>query len=129
VAHASHALDETLEYAKTRQAFGQAIGSFQHNKFVLAELATAIDVTRTYVYDCVAELVHGEMDPVDAAKAKLVASELQNRVLDACVQLHGGYGYMREYAVARGWADARITKIWAGSSEIMREVIGRSLGL
>jgi alkylation response protein AidB-like acyl-CoA dehydrogenase len=128
-AHASHALDLTLEYVQERQAFGQPIGTFQNSRFTLADLVTKLDVTRTYVDRCISEHIAGSLTAVDAAKAKLWSAEVQNEILDACVQLHGGYGYMTEYDVARGWADARVTKIWAGTSEIMREVIGRSLGL
>lgn len=127
VAHARRALAETVAYANEREAFGQTIGSFQHNKFTLAELSTELDVTSAFVDACLADHVDGELDPIDAAKAKYWSSEVQNRVLDACVQLHGGMGYMRETAVARAWLDARVTRIWAGSNEIMREVIGRSL--
>ncbi len=127
VAHGDEALTQTIAYARERQAFGQSIGSFQHNKFTLATLRTELDVTRSFVDQCLAAHVHGELDPADAAKAKYWASEVQGRVLDACVQLHGGMGYMRETAVARAWLDARVARIWAGSNEIMREVIGRSL--
>jgi alkylation response protein AidB-like acyl-CoA dehydrogenase len=129
VAHAASALVATVEYAKDRRAFGQAIGSFQHNRFKLADLATSVDVVQCFVDSCVAAKVRGELTPVAAAQAKLVATEVQGRVLDDCVQMMGGYGYMRESEIARGWLDARVTRIWAGTSEIMREVIGRSLGL
>lgn len=129
VAHAAHALELTLDYARERQAFGRPVGSFQHNRFVLADLVTVVDVTRAFIDRCVAAHVEGALTAVDAAKAKLWSADVQNQVLDACVQLHGGYGYMEEYEVARGWVDARVTKIWAGTNEIMREVIGRSLGL
>jgi len=129
VAHAAHALELTLRYATQRRAFGQTIGSFQHNRFVLAELVTSIDVAQCYVDRCLARHVAGTLTPVEAAKAKLWTSEVQNRVIDACVQLHGGYGYMEEYDVARAWADARVSKIWGGTNEIMKEVIGRSLQL
>ncbi|UGS34872.1 acyl-CoA dehydrogenase family protein [Capillimicrobium parvum] len=129
IAHAAGALEQTLEYAKERQAFGQAIGTFQHSRFLLAELVTEIEVTQTFIDRCVAEYVTGTLPDVETAKAKWWSAQVQNRVIDACVQLHGGYGYMDEYPVARAWADARVTKIWAGSNEIMKEVIGRSLGL
>ena len=127
VAHARWALAETVAYAKERKAFGQPIGSFQHNKFTLATLDTELDVVGAYVDACLQAHVDGELDTVDASKAKYWSSEVQGRVLDACVQLHGGMGYMRETAVARAWLDARVTRIWAGSNEIMREVIGRTL--
>jgi alkylation response protein AidB-like acyl-CoA dehydrogenase len=129
VANAAQILTETIEYAKTRQAFGQPIGSFQYNKFTLAELVTQIDVTQAYVDQCIAALTRGTLTAVDAAKAKWWSAEVQNTVLDACVQLYGGYGYMREYRVAQAWMDGRVTKIWAGSNEIMKELIGRDLGL
>jgi alkylation response protein AidB-like acyl-CoA dehydrogenase len=128
-AHAAQILRETIDYTKERKAFGQAIGSFQHNKFKIAELVTTIEVTQAYVDDCVLEHSKGELTPVDAAKAKWWSAQVQNDVLDACVQLYGGYGFMNEYRVARAWRDARVTKIWAGSNEIMKELIGRDLGL
>ena len=125
VAHAAQILGETIEYARTRQAFGQPIGSFQYNKFTLAELVTQIDVTQAFVDQCLVALAKGTLSSVDAAKAKWWSAEVQNTVLDACVQLFGGYGYMREYRVAQAWMDGRVTKIWAGSNEIMKELIGR----
>jgi alkylation response protein AidB-like acyl-CoA dehydrogenase len=129
LAHVVQILDETLVYAKERQAFGQAIGTFQHNKFLLADLYTRIDVTQAYVDACVEAHAEGELSAVDAAKAKYWTAEIQNDALDACVQLHGGYGFMREYRVAQAWMDARVTKIWGGTNEIMKEIIGRDLGL
>jgi alkylation response protein AidB-like acyl-CoA dehydrogenase len=129
LAQARAILDETIEYTKQRQAFGQAIGSFQHNKFLLAELVTKLEVAQAYVDAGVLAHCRDELTSVDAAKAKWWSSQVQNEVLDACVQLHGGYGYMNEYRVARAWRDARVTKIWAGSNEIMKELIGRDLGL
>ncbi|PRY61363.1 alkylation response protein AidB-like acyl-CoA dehydrogenase [Knoellia remsis] len=129
VAHAKAILGETIAYAKERKAFGQPIGSFQHNKFKIAELVTAIEVAEAYVDDCVAAHAEGKLSAVDAAKAKWWSAQVQNDVLDECVQLHGGYGFMNEYRVARAWRDARVTKIWAGSNEIMKELIGRDLGL
>jgi alkylation response protein AidB-like acyl-CoA dehydrogenase len=129
LAHARSALDTTLAYVKERRAFGRPIGSFQHSRFLLAELATELDVSQAYVDHCIDLHVKGRMTPIDSAKAKWWSAEVQNRVIDACVQLHGGYGYMTEYAVARAWTDARVSKIWAGSNEIMKEMIGRDLGL
>ena len=128
IAHAKAILEETIEYAKERKAFGQSIGTFQHNKFLLAELVTKIEVAEAYIDDCVIAHAKGELTAIDAAKAKWWSSQVQNDVLDACVQLHGGYGFMNEYRVARAWRDARVTKIWAGSNEIMKELIGRDLG-
>ncbi|KAA2261726.1 acyl-CoA dehydrogenase [Solihabitans fulvus] len=129
LAHAAQILVETIEYTKERKAFGQAIGSFQHNKFLLAELVTKVEVTQAFVDQCILAHNARELTSVDAAKAKWWSAEIQNEVLDACVQLHGGYGYMTEYRAARAWMDARVTKIWAGSNEIMKELIGRELGL
>jgi len=129
LAHAAQILDETLQYTKDRKAFGRSIGQFQHNKFLLADLYTRVEVTQAYVDQCVLAHTRGELTPIDAAKAKWWTAQVQNDVLDHCVQLHGGYGYMNEYRVARAWRDARVTKIWAGSNEIMKELIGRDLGL
>src|SRR5690349_2696123 len=128
-AHAFQILRETIDYTKERKAFGQAIGSFQHNKFKIAELQTRLEVTQAYVDDCVAAHAEGTLTAVDAAKAKWFSAQVQNDVLDECVQLYGGYGFMNEYRVARAWRDARVSKIWAGSNEIMKELIGRDLGL
>ncbi|GAB3071317.1 acyl-CoA dehydrogenase family protein [Nocardioides zeae] len=128
IAHAKQILLETVQYAKDRKAFGQSIGQFQHSKFLLAELVTKIEVSEAFLDQCVAAHAKGELTPVDAAKAKWWTSEIQNDVLDHCVQLHGGYGFMNEYRVARAWRDARVSKIWAGSNEIMKELIGRDLG-
>ncbi len=129
IAHAAAVLAETLEYVKERKAFGQSIGAFQYNKFLLAELVTKIEVSQAFVDQCVLAFNDGTLSAVDAAKAKWWSAQIQNEVIDACVQLHGGYGYMNEYKVARAWRDARVTKIWAGSNEIMKELIGRDLGL
>jgi alkylation response protein AidB-like acyl-CoA dehydrogenase len=129
VASARAALGWTLEYVKQRTAFGQPIGSFQNTKFRLAEIATEVDVAQHYVDACVRALDAGELTPEDAAKAKWWTTELQGRVVDACVQLHGGYGYMTEYPIARAYLDARVTRIYGGTTEIMKEIVGRSLGL
>ena len=128
IAHAKQILEETIQYAKDRQAFGQPIGKFQHNKFLMAELVTKIEVAEAYVDKGVDAHTRGELTAIDAAKAKWWSAEMQNEVLDHCVQLYGGYGFMYEYRVARAWRDARVTKIWAGSNEIMKELIGRDLG-
>jgi long-chain-acyl-CoA dehydrogenase len=129
LAHARQILMETIDYVKERRAFGQPIGSFQYNKFLLAELVTSMDVAQAFIDQCIAAHAGKALDPVEAAKAKWWSSQVQNDVLDHCVQLHGGYGFMNEYRVARAWRDARVTKIWAGSNEIMKEIIGRDLGL
>jgi alkylation response protein AidB-like acyl-CoA dehydrogenase len=122
-------LAQTLEYARTRQAFGRTIGSFQHNRFLLAELDTEITIARTFLNHCIAEFNAGRLTITDAAKAKYWTTELQTKVADRCVQLHGGYGYMMEYPVARAWLDSRVQTIYGGTTEIMKEIIGRGLGL
>ena len=129
ITHAAEILEETVEYAKERKAFGKPIGHFQHNKFLLADLVTRVEVTQAYVDQAVMQHVERKLTPIDAAKAKWWSAQVQNEVLDHCLQLYGGYGYMNEYRVARAWRDARVTKIWAGSNEIMKELIGRDLGL
>jgi alkylation response protein AidB-like acyl-CoA dehydrogenase len=129
LAHVGQIFDETLGYVRERKAFGKPIGSLQHNAFRIAELATSLDVSRAYVDAAVVQHTVGELGPIDAAKAKWWAAEVQNQVLDACVQLFGGYGYMREYRVARAWMDARVSKIWAGTNEIMKHIISKDLGL
>ncbi len=129
VAAARAAFDRSLAYATERRAFGQPIGSFQHNRFVLAEMATEIAIAQTFVDRCVLALDAGELTAEEAAMAKWWCTELQGRVVDRGVQLHGGYGYMTEYPIARAFADARITRIYGGTTEIMKEIIGRSLGI
>jgi alkylation response protein AidB-like acyl-CoA dehydrogenase len=128
-AAAEAALAWTLDYARERRAFGQAIGSFQSSRFTLAEVRTEVEVARSFIDRCVLALNAGELSAEDAAMAKWWCTDLQGRVLDRCVQLFGGYGYMREYPIARAWADARVTRIYGGTNEIMKEIIGRSLGL
>jgi len=129
VAAARAALQWTLEYVKERQAFGQPVGSFQNSRFVLAELDTEVDVAQAYVDNCTVALSSGDLTAEEAAKAKWWCTELQKRAVDRCLQLFGGYGYMREYPIARAYTDARITTIYGGTTEIMKEIIGRSLGL
>jgi len=129
VASVRSVLEMTLAYVKDRRAFGQPVGTFQNSRFVLAEIATELDVAQHYVDDCVRALNDGELTPVDAAKAKWWTTELQGRAIDRCLQLHGGYGFMNEYPVARAFADARVTRIYGGTTEIMKEVVGRDLGL
>ncbi|MEU6730771.1 acyl-CoA dehydrogenase family protein [Nonomuraea wenchangensis] len=126
VASAESVLEQTIEYCRSRQAFGRNIGSFQNTRFVLAELATETDIARTYVDKCILALNAGKLTAVDAAKAKWWTTELQNKVIDRCLQLHGGYGYMTEYPVARAWLDSRVQTIYGGTTEIMKEIIGRS---
>jgi alkylation response protein AidB-like acyl-CoA dehydrogenase len=122
-------LAQTIEYCRTRKAFGQSIGSFQNSRFLLAELATETQVVRTFVDRCVEHLNAGTLSAEDAAMAKWYATEAQVRLIDRCVQLHGGYGYMMEYPVAKAFVDARVQTIYAGTTEIMKEIIGRSLGV
>ena len=126
---AEAALAVTLEYVQERKAFGQSIGSFQVSRHALADCRTEIDVAQAFIDQCIRELGEGTLTPERAAEAKLFATELQGRVTDRCVQLHGGYGYMTEYAIARMYADARVTRIYGGASEIMKEIIGKSLGV
>ena len=129
VAHARAALEMTLDYTRSRTAFGQPVSSFQANRFRLADHETMLDVVTAFVDRCIAEHLDGNLTAVDASKAKLAATEVQNAVIDDCLQLHGGYGYMTEYPISRFWQDARITRIFGGTSEIMREIIGRSMNL
>ena len=129
VSHARVALNWTVAYCKDRTAFGQPIGSFQNTRFQLAEMATEITIAGAFVDKSVIALNAGELTAEDAAMAKWWCTELQKRVVDTCLQLHGGYGYMLEYPIARAYLDARITTIYGGTTEIMKEVIGRSLGV
>jgi alkylation response protein AidB-like acyl-CoA dehydrogenase len=125
---AQAALDWTVEYCKQRTAFGQPIGSFQNSRFKLAEMRTEIEIGTQYVDQCVVALNEDRLSAEDAAMAKWWCSELQKRTVDTCVQLHGGYGYMVEYPIARAYLDARITTIYGGTTEIMKEIIGRKMG-
>jgi alkylation response protein AidB-like acyl-CoA dehydrogenase len=129
LAAARAAFQWTLGYAKERQAFGQPIGSFQNSRFRLAEMATEIEVGQAFIDRCVLALNAGELSAEEAAMAKWWCTELQGRVIDAGVQLHGGYGYMTEFPIARAFGDARITRIYGGTTEIMKEIIGRGLGV
>lgn len=129
LAQATAALDTTLDYVRERRAFGASIGSQQTVRHRAAELVTEVAVAQQFVDECVRQHDLGELTVVDAAQAKLWCTELQGRVVDACVQLHGGYGYMLEYPVARAFADSRVSRIYGGTSEIMKEIVGRSLDL
>jgi alkylation response protein AidB-like acyl-CoA dehydrogenase len=120
---------QTLQYAKDRKAFGQPIGSFQHNRFLLAEMDTELDLGEQYIDRCLQAVVDGDLTAVEAAKAKWWCTETAKKVVDGCVQLHGGYGYMNEYRVARDYVDVRIQTIFGGTTEIMKDIIGRDLGL
>ena len=129
VAAAAAALEWTVQYVRERKAFGAPIGSFQNTRFELAEMRTEIEVGQAYVDRCVEALNAGELTAEDAAGAKWWCTELQGRVVDRCLQLHGGYGYMLEYPIARAYADARVTRIYGGSNEIMKEIVGRAMQL
>jgi long-chain-acyl-CoA dehydrogenase len=118
---------DTLAYTKQRTAFGKSVADFQNTRFELAQMSTALDVCRSYVDAAIVAFEHEDLSAVDAAKAKLWATELQNDVVDRCLQLHGGYGYMLEYPVARAFIDTRIQRIFGGTNEIMKEIIGRDL--
>lgn len=122
-------LDYTIEYCKERKAFGQPIGKFQNSRFKLAEMKTEAEIGRIYIDDCIKKLNEKKLTPEQGAMAKWWSSDLQVRVADQCLQLHGGYGYILEYPIARAFTDARIQPIWGGTNEIMKEIIGRSLGL
>ncbi|MFF6994667.1 acyl-CoA dehydrogenase family protein [Streptomyces sp. NPDC008313] len=127
IATAEHLLEITTRYVKEREAFGRPLSRLQHIRFEIAEMATECAVTRTFVDRCVVDHSEGRLDAVHASMAKWWATELQKRVADRCLQLHGGYGYMTEYAVARAFTDGRIQTIYGGTTEIMKEIIGRSL--
>ncbi len=114
---------------KERTAFGLPIGSFQNTKFTLAEVATSVDVAQAYVDQCVLQLNAGELSAAQAAQAKYWCTELQQRAVDQCLQLFGGYGYMTEYPIARAYADARVTSIYGGTTEVMKTIIAKSIGL
>lgn len=129
LATAQTAFDLTLDYVKERRAFGKPIGAFQNTRFKMATMRAELDALQTYVDQSVLLLNAGELTAEDASSAKLLTSELEGRVMDECVQLHGGAGYMEEYRISRMYTDARISRIFAGTSEIMREIIGRGLGL
>ena len=129
VSMARAALTWTLAYVKERTAFGTSVGSFQNTKFVLAEVKTEVDVAQAYIDQCVLALNAGTLSASEAAEAKLFCTELQTRVIDRCVQLFGGYGYMLEYPIARAYIDARVTTIYGGTSEVMKTIIAKSIGL
>jgi len=129
VAGARAVFDETLEYVKSRKAFGQPIGSFQYNRFRLAEMETELEIAEVYMDRCLRRVVDGELTAVEAAKAKWWTTELQKKVVDTCLQLHGGYGYMSEYPISKAYTDTRIQTIYGGSTEIMKDIVGKSLGL
>ncbi len=129
VAACEHVLELCLDYAKQREAFGKPIGSFQHNRFLLAEMATEVHIARVFVNDCILKLNAGEVDTALASMAKWWTTELQKKLVDQGVQLHGGYGYMMEYPIAKAYVDSRIQTIYGGTTEIQKEIIGRMLGV
>ena len=121
-------MEETIQYCKDRKAFGKQIGSFQNSRFKLAEMKTEVTIARNFVDTCIMELVEKKLTAEKAAMAKYWVTDLQFKILDQCLQLHGGYGYINEYNVAQAWRDARVTRIYGGTNEIMKEIIGRSMG-
>ncbi len=129
IANSEAAFNVTMEYINEREAFGKTIAEFQHTRFEMADMRTDIDVAQVFLDRCVTDHNAGRLTAEDAAKAKLFCSEVEDRVTDLCVQLHGGNGYMDEYEVCRMFTNARVSRIFAGSSEIMREIISRSIGL
>ena len=129
VASAQIAIDRTIDYVKERKAFGQAVASFQNTRFTLAEMQTQVQVARVFVDRCIELLMKRELDTATASMAKYWTTDLQCKVIDECLQLHGGYGFMWEYPIARQFADSRVQRIYGGTNEIMKEVIARSMGL
>ncbi len=127
MASAESAIEHTLRYTRERKAFGKEILSFQNTRFKLAEMATEVQIGRTFVDRCIEQMLEEKLDAATASMAKYWCTDLQFKVLDECVQLHGGYGYMWEYHVTRAWADARVQRIYGGTNEIMKELISRSL--
>ena len=125
--HMDFALDQTLAYVKERQAFGRPVFDFQNTRFKLAEQKTKAEVTRAFINHCIELLRDGQLDATTASMAKWWGRQMQCEVIDECLQLFGGYGYMLEYPIARAWADARVQKIYGGTNEIMKELIARSL--
>ncbi len=128
VAACEAVLEMTIQYCQERTAFGRPIGKFQHNRFLLAEMKTETEIARVFVDRCITELNAGNLSPAEAAMAKWWTTELQKKVVDQCLQLHGGYGYMMEYPIAKAYLDSRVQTIYGGTTEIMKEIIGRSLG-
>ncbi len=128
-ASAQQAIDDTMAYVRDRKVFGNPVASFQNTRFKLAELQAQVQMARVFVDHCMTLLLAGELDPPTAAMAKLTCSEIAGKVIDECLQLHGGYGFMWEYSIARAYADTRVSRIYGGTSEIMKEVIARSMGL
>ena len=129
VASAQQAIDDTMAYVRERKVFGNAVASFQNTRFKLAELQAQVQMARVFVDQCMTLLLDGQLDAPTAAMAKLTCTEIAGKVIDECLQLHGGYGFMWEYPIARAYADTRVSRIYGGTNEIMKEVIARSMGL
>ena len=129
IASCQAVFDMTMDYIRDRQAFGRTVGEFQNTRFKMAEMRTEIDLAQVYADHCVRQINEGQLSAESAAKIKLFSSELQGRVTDECLQFFGGYGYMEEYPICRAYCDARITRIFGGTSEIMKEIIAKSIGL
>jgi acyl-CoA dehydrogenase len=129
VAAAEAVVELCLDHARTREAFGRPIGRFQHNRFLLAEMATEARIARAFLDECVRKHLDGQLTPVDAAMIKWWATELQNKLVSQGVQLFGGYGYMTEFPIAKAFLDSRVSTIYGGTTEVQKEIIGRSLGL
>jgi acyl-CoA dehydrogenase len=127
VASAAAALEQTIEYSRGRQAFGRAVLDFQNSRFKLAELTSEVQIAQVFIDRCMQLELDGELDPVTAAMAKYWCTDLQCKVVDECLQLHGGYGYMQEYAISRAYVDARAQRIYGGTNEIMKDIISRTL--
>ena len=129
IADAEHVLEFTVDYVEERRAFGAPIGRLQSVRFAVAEMVTEVRIGRSYIDQCIQSHVKGTLTGDEAAGAKAWLTDLEWKVLDQCLQLHGGYGYMEEYEIARRWRDARVTRIYGGTNEIMKEIVGRSVGL
>ena len=128
IANTEAMLAETIQYCKDRKAFGRSIGTFQNSRFAIAEMQTEVTISRTFVDACIQELCMKTLTAEKAAMAKYWVTDLQFKIIDQCLQLHGGYGYMNEFNVARAWRDCRVQRIYGGTNEIMKEIIGRSIG-
>ena len=128
-ASAQQAIEDTMAYVRERKVFGNAVASFQNTRFKLAEMQSQVQMARVFVDHCMALLLAGELDAPTASMAKLNCTDMAGKVIDECLQLHGGYGFMWEYPIARAYADTRVSRIYGGTNEIMKEVIARSMGL
>ena len=129
MAASQSAIDQTVAYVKDRKVFGNAVGSYQNTRYTLAELQTQVQIGQTFVDKCLELLMHDKLDTASASMAKYWCSDIQGKVMDECLQLFGGYGFMWEYPIARFYADARVQRIYGGTNEIMKELISRGMGL